>query len=474
LLPWLQERLAGGALQEIRQPDPLSLSLSFRVPGETLHLLLATGPGRSRVHTLTRPPRNPITAQAFQGLLRKELRGSLQALELIPNDRVLRFLVQRRDQPSRTLIAELTDRHGNFFLLDQEQRILGSARAPCSPTRPLNRQDRWTRPPLHEPRPGQRFAGCDGAERDQKIREHYLNWEQQQSLEALRRKLLGPLRARTKTLRRTARKQRAEAERGDRAHGYRREAELLQSSFHLLAKGLNELEVVDYHQDPPGSVRIELNPRLSPGEQIQARYQQAKRAERSGTVAGQRLQQSEAELERLEALIEACCEATEKQQLQQLEGRIPGGRPSQRPKPAAGKSKPGKNSRRLPYLSYTDGKGNEYRVGRGARENDELTFRHSRGNDVWFHVRGRPGAHVVLCRPGPSPSSESLLIGAQLALAHSRIKEGAREEVSWTRVKELRKTKDLGPGRVLLRSEKVLWVEARRAELDVLQRLNEH
>ena len=76
----------------------------------------------------------------------------------------------------------------------------------------------------------------------------------------------------------------------------------------------------------------------------------------------------------------------------------------------------------------------------------------------------------MICQPGPSPSSDILLLGAQLALAHSGLKEGAREEVTWTRVKEVSKSKGLPPGKVLVRGEKVLYVEARRAELDCLQR----
>ena len=76
----------------------------------------------------------------------------------------------------------------------------------------------------------------------------------------------------------------------------------------------------------------------------------------------------------------------------------------------------------------------------------------------------------MICQPGPSPSSEILLLGAQLALAHSGLKEGAREEVTWTRVKEVSKSKGLPAGKVLVRGEKVLYVEARRGELDCLQR----
>ena len=55
-------------------------------------------------------------------------------------------------------------------------------------------------------------------------------------------------------------------------------------------------------------------------------------------------------------------------------------------------------------------------------------------------------------------------------MKHSGLKQGARAEVSWTRVKEVRKPKGLGPGKVLLRSEKVLFVELSTASLEQLER----
>jgi NAD(P)H-hydrate epimerase len=35
-------------------------------------------------------------------------------------------------------------------------------------------------------------------------------------------------------------------------------------------------------------------------------------------------------------------------------------------------------------------------VGRSARENDRITFHEASPDDLWFHARGLPGAHVIL------------------------------------------------------------------------------
>jgi len=468
---WLSQKLTGAALQGIRQPDPNTVALDFRVPGENIQLLLATGAGRARLHTIERAPRNPKKSHAFQGLLRKELRGCLEELEHITSDRIVLLHLLPQHGKRRTLVAELTDRHGNFFLLDEAGAILGSARSPSSPTRPLFTGQQWSQPPQHQPGHRDRFAALAGEARDRAVREHYESSEALNLLNTRRQRVLGLLKTTLRKLKRTAVKQTQEAERSHDAQNLRRQAELLQSSFHALERGQQEVWVDDYHHEPPKKLRLELDPKLSPGEQIERRYQRAKRAERSGQQATRRLEQTQREISILEPLQEACKSADNIAAVDAIEEQLPPKlRARLRAQPKGSARRKGASRARLPFIRYRNDKGQEFRVGRGARENDELTFRHARGNDVWLHVRGRPGAHVVICQPGPSPSTELLLLGAQLALAHSGLKEGAREEVSWTRVKEVHKTKGLPPGKVLLRSEKVLYVEANRAELSALLR----
>ncbi len=67
------------------------------------------------------------------------------------------------------------------------------------------------------------------------------------------------------------------------------------------------------------------------------------------------------------------------------------------------------------------------RVGRDNAENLELVQKISRGNDVWMHIKGRPGAHVVIqVPPKKTASLETLLDGANLCLHYSGGKFGAK------------------------------------------------
>jgi hypothetical protein len=82
-------------------------------------------------------------------------------------------------------------------------------------------------------------------------------------------------------------------------------------------------------------------------------------------------------------------------------------------------------------------------VGRNKTENLELTFKVARGNDLWMHVRGRPGAHVVIpLNPGKTASLETLLDAATLTLFYSGGEKWGKTEVDYTFKKHVKRIKD--------------------------------
>lgn len=82
-------------------------------------------------------------------------------------------------------------------------------------------------------------------------------------------------------------------------------------------------------------------------------------------------------------------------------------------------------------------------VGRSRAENLELTFRNARGNDLWMHLRGKPGAHVIIpLNPGKSASLETLLDAAALTLQYSGGAKWGKTEVDYTFRKYVKRIKD--------------------------------
>jgi len=133
---------------------------------------------------------------------------------------------------------------------------------------------------------------------------------------------------------------------------------------------------------------------------------------------------------------------------------------------AGGKTGAREGPVRQPYQEYRGAQGERILVGRGAQDNDTLTLRVARPQDLWLHVRGSPGAHVVVpLAKGASVSPELLVDAATLAAHHSDARGETRVEVQWTERRYVRKPRKSAPGAVVLERERVIVLRLEPARL---------
>ena len=98
-------------------------------------------------------------------------------------------------------------------------------------------------------------------------------------------------------------------------------------------------------------------------------------------------------------------------------------------------------------------------VGRSPRGNADLTFRLARPDDLWFHARGTPGAHVVLHLDSARAASEAELErAAALAARHSKARSSQKVAVDYTQRKFVRRRQDAPPGLVWYSNARTLVV----------------
>ena len=98
-------------------------------------------------------------------------------------------------------------------------------------------------------------------------------------------------------------------------------------------------------------------------------------------------------------------------------------------------------------------------AGRTDAANDYVSIRLARPHDRWFHVRGMPGAHVLLRVAGDrEPDRATLERAAGLAAYHSKARTGGTVPVSMTEGRHVSKPRGAKPGTVEIRKETVLKV----------------
>ena len=89
-------------------------------------------------------------------------------------------------------------------------------------------------------------------------------------------------------------------------------------------------------------------------------------------------------------------------------------------------------------------------VGLDDDSNDELTFRVAHQNDIWLHVNGAPGSHVIIqCGENQTqPDKDTLKEAAGLAAWFSKLREGGKVSVHYCLAKNVSKPKKHKPGLV--------------------------
>jgi predicted ribosome quality control (RQC) complex YloA/Tae2 family protein len=105
-------------------------------------------------------------------------------------------------------------------------------------------------------------------------------------------------------------------------------------------------------------------------------------------------------------------------------------------------------------------------VGRSDAENDVLTFDVAEADDVWMHVAGYSGSHVVIRNPERLPEVPEPVLrrAAELAAWFSKGRAAKRVEVHVCRAGDVSKPRGFPPGKVLLARWRRLRVEPRALE----------
>jgi predicted ribosome quality control (RQC) complex YloA/Tae2 family protein len=99
-------------------------------------------------------------------------------------------------------------------------------------------------------------------------------------------------------------------------------------------------------------------------------------------------------------------------------------------------------------------------VGKSAANNDELTMKLAKPNDIWLHARGTSGSHVVLkMHTNDKPPKYILEQAAQIAAYYSGARNAKHVPVIYTYKKYVRKPKGANPGAVVVNKEDVIIVE---------------
>jgi predicted ribosome quality control (RQC) complex YloA/Tae2 family protein len=238
----------------------------------------------------------------------------------------------------------------------------------------------------------------------------------------------------------------------ERADEYERRGDLIKANLESIPRGASRVKLVDYSSGEPLEVELELEPAKSARAQMKALYKRARKLRSGEASVRMRQGETDAQIEELRALGRRIEEIDPEAALAEIEAKLKSLGALPKAKPQKVKQQPNLGPR-----SFRTLEGHEILVGRSDEENDQLTMRMARGRDLFFHVRGCPGSHVILrVDPKRPPNHESILDAAAIAVHYSKARDRGACDVSYTPRKWVRKPRGAKPGLVQISNEKTV------------------
>lgn len=482
----LAARIEGHRLREVGQPDAERVVLSTWGPaaereGRKHHVLLSCGPETARVSLLERPPPGLPRPPAFTQYLRAHVVGAaIVRVEQVGDDRLLAVDLEGREGSARLLLS-IFGRRSNVFLMDGEGRVAAALR-PLDATRPeLALGEPWRAPASRPPSAGEdRFADVPEARLLEAIEAHYGVAEAEGAQAELRRRIEHSLRKEERRLERKLEKIERELGEAQAAASLARDGELLKGALPKVRRGDREVVVRDHEKGE--DVTIVLDPTLAPAQNLESIFKRYRKAVRRLTKGGaQDVAVRDAHREVRVLADEFAAVADDEEALGHFATRDAVVRVLARhertaPAPRARAPEPrevkiGRHvvPRRLLPRRYRTAGDLEIWVGRNDQSNDLLSTRLARGKDLFFHLDGAPGSHVVLRTGGRNdPPSEAILDACELAVHFSKAKKATRADVHVVPIKNVRKPKGAKPGLVTVHGGKTIHLRRNPTRLSRL------
>ena len=236
--------------------------------------------------------------------------------------------------------------------------------------------------------------------------------------------------------------------------------DLLTAELHHIPRGAEYAELVNYYDPECRTVRIPLDPSLSPSRNAQKYYKEYRKAQTAERVLAEQITAGEDELHYLESVSDALSRAASSREVEELRFELAdagylrlGGGQKRRPAP-------------LGPLTYRSEDGYTILVGRNNQQNDQLTLRMAKGDDLWLHVRNIPGSHVIVLTGGATPPARTVEQAAMLAAVHSSASGSAQVPVEYTLVRYVHKPRGARPGKVIYDHQQTAYVTPSAAETE--------
>jgi predicted ribosome quality control (RQC) complex YloA/Tae2 family protein len=467
----IEPLLVGRAPGKIFQFSPTSLVIDFRLRDHG-DLFISVEPAQPRIYLVKRRVRDlekqsvPLT-QFAQGL-RKELSDTtVRSIKKVPDDRIVWFHFSGTDElgqnQERTMIAQLTGRAANLFLIDRQGVITNQARPGKGPGQKIG--EAYQKPPatgrigasdselIKTIRSGGYASASEAADA------YFSSLLVEQAFDNRAGAARAELRKKITHQKKLIKQLEQDLAGHVGAEHHKRLGDILLANLSTAKREGQRVVLIDYFADDAAPIEIEIDEQTTLPEEASRHFALYSRSKRAVKQITTRLETIRAQLDALNSRYESLEKIIAERDETGLEKFVAASAP---PAVVGGsRGKTGKKEKKIPGTRrYISSDGFEILVGRAARDNDYLTFKVAKPNDLWLHAADYGGSHVVVRNATRKDVPHRTIIeAAQLAAQFSQARKDPKVDVHYTQRKFVSKSKGAAPGLVRLTRFKNILVE---------------
>lgn len=230
----------------------------------------------------------------------------------------------------------------------------------------------------------------------------------------------------------------------------KKEADLLAANLYRIEEKSEEIKLEDFY-DGNKIVKIKLDPRKTPWENINSLYNKSKKIKTSISYAKKDIPKQQDLLAYLNQLKDFINRTSSIADLEEIRDEMVENKLIK--KKAKNKQKQ-KVSKPLHYKTSNNA---DIYVGKNSKQNDYITLKLARKDDLWFHVKDNPGSHVIL--KTDKIDQKDIKIAAYLAAKNSSVSNDNKVDVDYTEKKHVNKAKGAKAGMVYYENFSTITVD---------------
>lgn len=254
-------------------------------------------------------------------------------------------------------------------------------------------------------------------------------------------------------------KQTVELEETVKKDQYKRDADLLTAYIYMLKDGDKQITVDDFYTEDLKKTTIKLDENLTPSQNIQRLYKKYNKLKVREVELAEQVSYSKKLLHYLQNFEASIENAQSLEEYNDIVDEMANEGIIKKAKAEKGKSKKqNQTAEEFRPMRFISSDGYNIYVGKSNRQNDYLTMRFAKDDDMWLHTKNIPGSHTIIRSNAKEISENAIKQAAMIAAYYSKAKSSQNVPVDYTLKKYVKKPNGAKNGMVIYETNSTIYV----------------